>query len=282
MRRLALIVLVMLAVVFTTGCGSIQKSSNVQKSALIGGASMGAVGAPVGYLSGAGGVPGALIGVGLGGTAGALAADYYYPEDVPDLPSNDKVEGMNEKLEESDKQVEQLRTELEKQEGQRKALMEAHEEAQKELEGLQKQLGSDDVQVSQTARGDVKMTILSDLLFDSGEATLTSEGEKVLTETAENIRDQYPDAEIEVRGHTDNVPIKHSDWESNWELSSHRALAVVHLLINEEDFQPDRIRAVGLADTQPVADNDTAEGRKKNRRAEIVIRAESTGDDEDN
>lgn len=277
MKRNALVVVPFVtAVLLCAGCGSVQKSTNVQKGAVIGGGTLGAVGAEAGHISTLGGVPGALIGVGVGATAGALVADYYYPDDIPDLPSMEKMNEMQQDLSERQKQVQQLRTSLDKEEAQRQALMEAHEEAREELSQLRSNLGSENVEVSRNQSGEVKMTILSDLLFDSGEASLTSKGQDVLSRAAERLRQEYPEARIEVRGHTDNVPIRHSKWDSNWELSCHRALAVVHLLIEEQGFAPKRIRAVGMADTNPVDSNDTADGRKKNRRAEIVIRPEST------
>mgnify|MGYP006281476001 CR=1 FL=1 len=276
MRDRFMVILAAGALLVIVGCGSVQKSSNVQKGAVIGGGTLGLIGAEAGHLSTLGGVPGGLIGLGVGATAGALVADYYYPDDMPDLPSVEKMEEMQEKLSQQEGQVTELRTELEKEEAQRAALMEAHEQARQELETLRDKLGSTNVSVSKSNAGQVKMTILSDLLFKSGEASLTSKGKTILSKAAKRIRSRYPDASIEVRGHTDNVPIQYSKWDSNWELSCHRALAVVHLLIEKEGFSPKRMRAVGMADTQPVASNDTAKGRNKNRRAEIVIRPGST------
>jgi flagellar motor protein MotB len=277
MRRNLFVALALTAALLLCGgCGSVQKGTNVQKGALIGGGALGAVGAKAGHMSTLGGVPGALIGLGVGATAGALVADYYYPDDIPDLPSVEKMNSMQQDLTERQKKVQELRTELDKEEAQRRALMEAHEQARTELAQLRSDLGSENVSVSRNDSGEVKMTILSDLLFDSGQASLTSDGQQILSRAAERVREEYPNARIEVRGHTDNVPIRYSKWKSNWELSCHRALAVVHLLIEKQGFDPKRIRAVGMADTRPVADNDSAEGRKKNRRAEIVIRPEST------
>ncbi len=272
MKRKLLIAVVSTLLIMSAGCGTVQKSTNVQKGAAIGGGALGAVGATAGHMTALGGVPGGLIGLGLGATTGAVVADYYYPDDMPQMPSVEKMKTMRKKLGKKEGKVETLRTKLEKQEAQRKALLEAHEKAREELTSLRNQLDSENVSVSQNNVGEVKMTILSDLLFDSGEAELTDKGTEVLSKAARKIRKKYPNAEIEVRGHTDNVPIKHSGWESNWELSAHRALAVVHLLIDKFDIPRDRIRAVGLADTQPVASNDSPEGRRKNRRAEIIIR----------
>lgn len=272
MKRHMIMGVIGVVMILSAGCGTVQKSTNVQKGAAVGGGTLGAVGATAGHLTSLGGVPGGLIGLGLGATTGAIVADYYYPDDMPEMPSVDKMETMREQLGKKESQVDTLRTRLEKQEAQRKALIEAHEETREELQSLRNEMGSENVSVSRNQQGHVKMTILSDVLFDSGEADLTEEGTEVLSEAARKIRKNYPDATIEVRGHTDNVPIQKSGWKSNWELSSHRAIAVLHLLIDKFNIPRKQVRAVGMADTQPVASNDTAEGRSKNRRAEIIIR----------
>ncbi|MFW6457166.1 MAG: OmpA family protein [Planctomycetota bacterium] len=276
MKRHLFLAIITISALIASGCGTVQKSTNVQKGAAIGGGTMGAIGAYAGYAGTLGGTSGGLIGLAVGSSAGALVADYYYPDDMPDLPSVDRMEQMEEQLGEKEGQVETLRTKLEKEEAQRQALLEATEKSKEELESLRSEINTDDVSITQNKEGHVTMTVLSDLLFDSGEADLTDDGTEVLSDAVETIRDKYPNAKIEVRGHTDNVPIQHSDWNSNWELSAHRALAVVHLLIDNFDIPEDRIRAVGMADTQPVADNDTSDGRKQNRRAEIIVRPESS------
>src|SRR5437773_6840260 len=80
----------------------------------------------------------------------------------------------------------------------------------------------------------------------------------------------YDDKVIRVVGHTDNVPIKTKVFPSNWELSVARATNVVHYL-QEVGIPPDRRIASGRAEYQPVAENDTPDGRKKNRRIEITL-----------
>jgi chemotaxis protein MotB len=74
-----------------------------------------------------------------------------------------------------------------------------------------------------------------------------------------------------VRGHTDNVPIRYSDWKDNWELSGARARSVLHYLVSQEGFQRERVSFAGYGPTKPVASNNSASGRRKNRRAEIVV-----------
>ncbi|MFC1594414.1 flagellar motor protein MotB, partial [Candidatus Omnitrophota bacterium] len=76
---------------------------------------------------------------------------------------------------------------------------------------------------------------------------------------------------IAVEGHTDNVPIRYSGWLSNWELSSARALSVLHFLIDEGGINPERLSANGYGEFHPVVSNDTPEGQQQNRRVEIVI-----------
>jgi chemotaxis protein MotB len=79
------------------------------------------------------------------------------------------------------------------------------------------------------------------------------------------------DLNIGIEGHTDNVPIKYSGWKSNWELSTARALSVLHYLEDSKNIDPKRLSATGYGEFQPVTVNDTPEGRQKNRRVEIVI-----------
>jgi len=79
---------------------------------------------------------------------------------------------------------------------------------------------------------------------------------------------------VMVAGHTDNVPINSQEFGSNWELSTDRAVSVVHQILELGNLTPERIRAVGYGDTKPVAPNDTPENRALNRRVEIVIEQE--------
>ena len=107
-------------------------------------------------------------------------------------------------------------------------------------------------------------------LFDSGQADLKPEGEAILRKVAEVLA-QQPDVKIHVIGHTDNVPTSASGpFPSNWELSAARALAVVHSL-QDGGVDPTRISAAGYAEFQPIAGNETPEGRSLNRRIEIVL-----------
>ncbi|UYG00090.1 flagellar motor protein MotB [Halomonas sp. GD1P12] len=124
------------------------------------------------------------------------------------------------------------------------------------------------VSVSQGREG-VTLRIDDSLLFASGAAELTPQGEGVLERLSEVI-DTF-EGEVSVEGHTDNVPISTAAFASNWELSTGRAIAVVRHL-EQEGVARQRLRAVGYADTRPLAGNDTREGRAANRRVEFVLR----------
>jgi chemotaxis protein MotB len=92
-----------------------------------------------------------------------------------------------------------------------------------------------------------------------------------LSKVASVLKTTVSDLNVGIEGHTDNVPIKHSGWKSNWELSSARALSVVHYLEDQEGIDPKRLSATGYGEFHPVASNETVSGRQENRRVEIVI-----------
>ncbi|MBV5350487.1 OmpA family protein, partial [bacterium] len=79
---------------------------------------------------------------------------------------------------------------------------------------------------------------------------------------------------LRIEGHTDSMPIRSSQFRSNWELSTARATNVIHFLVDSAGFSPDSLSAVGYGEFQPVADN-TPEQRAKNRRGDIVVLAEA-------
>ncbi len=145
------------------------------------------------------------------------------------------------------------------------------ERAKKELEeSLKKEIGEYKAKLQMTERGLV-ITFVSEVFFDSGKDIIKSDGRLSLDKVAEVLNRDVPNSQVAVEGHTDNVPIKYSGWKSNWELSSARALAVVHYLINERRVKPQRLSANGYGEYHPVASNDTPQNKQKNRRVEIVI-----------
>lgn len=129
------------------------------------------------------------------------------------------------------------------------------------------------VSVNQTKRG-VEIDISASTLFQTGEASLQSGSQEVLRQVAAVLsKEEFP---IEVEGHTDDVPIATLQFPSNWELSSARASSVVRLLI-EDGVPESRLIVVGLAANHPLAPNDSADNRAKNRRVTITIVSSGLG-----
>jgi chemotaxis protein MotB len=115
------------------------------------------------------------------------------------------------------------------------------------------------------------LTVVGDLLFDSGKAIIRREAYPVLNKVGLFLKENVPRLNVGIEGHTDNQPIQHSGWKSNWELSTARALSVLHYLVNEENISPKRLSAIGYGEYRSVASNDDRQGRQLNRRVEIVI-----------
>lgn len=137
---------------------------------------------------------------------------------------------------------------------------------------MREAMQSKDVTISQL-QGRLTVNILDRILFDSGEATVKPEGEKVLQQIA-TVLAQFPKRQINVVGHTDNVPIRagsRGQYPTNWELSTARATAALRLLSEKAGVDPRRMAAVGYGEFHPLADNSTVEGRAKNRRIALVV-----------
>ena len=123
------------------------------------------------------------------------------------------------------------------------------------------------VRVTQNSRG-VSVEINASVLFDSGNATLTADSREALQALAVLLRgDPHT---LQVEGHTDNLHIQNPVFPSNWELSAARASAVVRLFI-DSGVAPGRMTVVGHGSNIPVASNDDAEGRARNRRVAVTI-----------
>lgn len=145
------------------------------------------------------------------------------------------------------------------------------ERAKRELEeSLKKEIGDYKAKLQMTERGLV-ITFVSEIFFDSGKDMVKEDGKLTLAKVAEVLNKNVPNSQVAVEGHTDNDPIRHSGWKSNWELSSARALAVLHYLIEQCNVSALALSANGYGEYHPVADNDTPENKRKNRRVEIVI-----------
>jgi len=175
----------------------------------------------------------------------------------------------------SAKKIGELQAKINDLEAQRDAEQKQFEEVKRMLEQkLRGQISDDQITLTVDERGLV--IVLSDnILFDSGKAEIKAGAYPILDKVAVIVNSEVPNKNIGVSGHTDNVPITHSGWKSNWELSSTRATNVLHYLV-KQDVSPSRLSATGYGEHRPIATNSTSGGRAKNRRVEIVILPEFT------
>lgn len=139
---------------------------------------------------------------------------------------------------------------------------------EEELQRLAREAGGQ-FEMKYTERG-IEISIYpSQILFDTASAKLKPQFQEILRKLgAELVR--LPNT-IQIEGHSDSRPIHTPQFPSNWELSTARAASVKRFLIDEFNYNPSKLIAVGYADTRPVAPNDTPENMAHNRRVEIVI-----------
>jgi chemotaxis protein MotB len=171
------------------------------------------------------------------------------------------VEDSKKSMDELNKLVEELRTK----ERQAQARLQTFRGM---LEKFNKMIASGKLRV-RIVRGRMVVELSENILFDSGKSELKKEGTAALQEVA-GVLASIPDREFQIAGHTDNVPIKSAKFPSNWELSTARAVTVARSLA-AQGVPQNRLSAAGYAESQPVASNDTPEGRAQNRRIEIVL-----------
>ena len=150
------------------------------------------------------------------------------------------------------------------------AKMEASEElAERIQEAIDEKGLGDEIQIDITSQF-VQLTLNGGILFDSGSAELKAEAMEVLDQVG-RILDRYAGGQVEIEGHTDNVPMSGAKYSNNDELSSGRALSVFNYLLSVTDLDPANVKHTGRGEYVPIADNSTPEGRSRNRRVEIKI-----------
>lgn len=133
---------------------------------------------------------------------------------------------------------------------------------------LRKMIDSGELKIS-LRDGRMVLQLPNEVLFDSGRTDLKPAGKDALASIAQVLK-SIEKRQLQVAGHTDNVPIQNSAFASNWELSCARALSVVHFLI-AQGVRPELLSAAGYGQFDPAASNDTLVGRQGNRRTEIVL-----------
>ena len=148
------------------------------------------------------------------------------------------------------------------------------EKLRKENERLRRKLDSAQSEAASIQRGETIRVLSADVHFKSGSADLTQAGVDELERVAQRIQAQYPSRTIRIEGHTDSQPIGDrldDTYPSNWELSAARAARVARHFRWTHDMDPDRFEVVGFGSQHPVATNETAEGRRKNRRVRVAV-----------
>jgi len=145
-------------------------------------------------------------------------------------------------------------------------LSEKHTSIEKTIQ--EKLLNIEDAQLLKDSRGYI-IRINNDLLFDEGSSDLNSNSQETLNKIVEIL------AKIKnfviIEGHTDSTPIKTEKYPSNWELSTGRATNLIKYLVEKGKISPERLSAVGYGEYVPIADNTSNNGRKLNRRVDIII-----------
>jgi chemotaxis protein MotB len=170
-----------------------------------------------------------------------------------------ELQALVDELSKSKRKLEAAKAELEKKSGE-------YEQLASSLRG---EIEAGRIELMEL-RGRTTVKMKDKILFASGSATLGAEGRDALRKVADALRGMANKV-VRVEGHTDNVPTGSSGpFPSNWELSAARALAVVHFF-QDAGVDPTRVSGAGFAEFQPIASNDTPEGRSLNRRIDIVL-----------
>jgi chemotaxis protein MotB len=178
---------------------------------------------------------------------------------VDDLSSSkSRLESAKADLEKKSVDLEKKSVDLEKKSA----------EYEKMASALRRQIDDGRIELTEL-RGKMTVKMKDKILFSSGSARIGKEGQEALRAIAEVLAG-VQDKVVRVEGHTDNVPLGRGGFATNWELSTARALAVVRLL-QDAGVGPTRLAAAGYGEFQPIASNETPEGRSANRRIEIVL-----------
>lgn len=180
-------------------------------------------------------------------------------------------------------QLERSSAELQQEVAEKESELDRLHSAQNELlSELQQEIADKQVQVEQI-RDQLRVEMVDEVLFDSGQAALKPEGIEILGKVA-GVLKKTEGRSIEVQGHTDDVPIRGAlaeRYPTNWELSAARATGVVRFLQDEGGVDPAALSAAARSEYQPRASNETDEGRRQNRRIEILLGPEGSAGPEE-
>ena len=183
---------------------------------------------------------------------------------------------MESKLQEQQNTITSLRKELSKFEdiadADRELITKAIYAQQQLTEGLGNHLANNNLNITRDQQ-QLILQLSDKILFASGSTTLTQQGLEVLRELGQMLKDESIQMQIQIGGHTDNVPVSNPQGplSDNWGLSAARSVNVVKFFEEALGISPDRMAAVGYGQHRPIADNSSAQGRAANRRIEIVL-----------
>lgn len=136
---------------------------------------------------------------------------------------------------------------------------------------------SDEISVTKQSNKMILLRVHSSVFFQLGSADIAPSADQILEDVCTIfVKYEKQIKKLGIEGHTDNLPINTKQFESNWELSTARAVNVLRRVLELSDLDPAMFSAVGLGEFHPVADNETEEGRSQNRRVDFII--ETYGD----
>lgn len=175
----------------------------------------------------------------------------------------ERLEKLKQELQERSARVNELESKMAAQEAGMAALKDKLSKALNSFEGKGLTV--------EHKNGKVYVSMENKLLFGSGSWTVGAEGRKAVTEVAKVLADN-PDISVLIEGHTDNVPYNGGGGiADNWDLSTKRATAIVNIIRENKKVDAKNLTAAGRSEFAPIASNDTAEGKSKNRRIEIIL-----------
>ncbi|HOP63625.1 MAG TPA: OmpA family protein [Spirochaetota bacterium] len=189
-------------------------------------------------------------------------------DEINSLKKNyeDKINSLNSQIENLNSEIADLKKLNEKQ---RAELARMESQAQELEKQLEEEIRNGNIRLKKS-RNRLIINIDDRISFDSGRANL----KKQVLPALRKIRDilaQYPEYNIIVEGHTDDIPIRTSRFRNNWQLSTERALAVLGYILKNKELKPERFSATGCGQYRPVVPNNSKENRALNRRVDIIV-----------
>jgi chemotaxis protein MotB len=178
----------------------------------------------------------------------------------------DKINSLKSEIENLNSEIADLKKLTEKQRAELARMESQANELEKQLE---EEIKKGDIRLKKS-RNRLIINIDDRISFDSGRAVLKKEVLPSLKKIRE-ILAQYPEYNIIIEGHTDDVPIKTKQFRDNWQLSTERALAVLDYVLDDRNLKPERFSATGCGQYRPVVPNDSKENRALNRRVDIIV-----------